>query len=309
MYILTLQNKDNHSVQTDFITGSFLQREVLHQSLKQADDTIKLSIPFSADIWNFINANKLIKAKITKDGETYFTGYVRPDFDYSKIQRFQPIQLELVNGTYITSFYEIESAIAYKDTTLGAIVSNLLERAEITGQNTSFLDEQIVFDIIEEGTTVKDALSQILFEYGYFWDFDKNGEFTVQKIYNENVTPSVALDGSNILEKVQVSKKEQEFDRIELDYDHYEKFENILLFQDNTGSGTNKGCFIELGPGKYLGQIEGETSYDITYDSDKGEVIWVDNASLSILSNNKDKVQSTFINKNTKGYEDNLFLF
>ena len=160
MYILDLQNNENHSVQTDFIIDSFNQKEVLHQGLKQADDTIKLSIPFSADIWNFLNANKLIKAKITKDGESYFTGYVRPDFDFSKIQRFQPIQIELVNGTYITSFYEIESAIAFKDTTLGAIVSNLLERAEITGQDTSFLDEPIIFDIIEEGTTVKDALSQ-----------------------------------------------------------------------------------------------------------------------------------------------------
>ena len=303
MYILTLENKDNHSVNTDFIVSSFNQKEVLHQSLKQADDSIKLSVPFSADIWNFINANKLIKAKITRDGETYFTGYVRPDFDYSKIQRFQPIQLELVNATYITSFYEIESAVAYKDTTLGAIVYNLLERAEIMGQDTSFLDEPIIFDIIEEGTTVKDALSQILFEYGYFWDFDKNGEFTVQKIYNKNVTSSVILDGTNILEKVQVSKKEQEFDRVELEYDHYEKFDNILIFQDNTGGSSvvRKGCFIELGPGKYLGQIEGETSYDITYDSDKGEVIWVDNASLSIASNNRNKVQSTFINKNTKG--------
>lgn len=301
MYILTLENKEGHSVNTDFIISSFNQREILHQGLKQADDSIRLQIPFSIEIWNFINANKLIKAKITEDGAAYFTGYVRFDFDYSKLQRFQPIQLELVNATYITSFYEIEESIAFKDTTLGAIVSNLLERAEITGQDTSFLDEPIIFDIIEEGTTVKDALSQILFEYGYFWDFDKNGEFTVQKIYNENVTPSVALDGTNILEKVQVSKKEQEFDRVELEYEHLEKFENILIFQDNTGSGTNKGCFIELGPGKYLGQIEGETSYDITYDSDKGEVIWVDNASLSILSNNKDKVQSTFINKNTKG--------
>ena len=301
MMILTLENKDGYSVHSDFIIDTFTQREVLHQSLKQADDSVRLSVPFSIEVWNFINANKTIKAIITKDGEAYFTGFVRPDFDFSKIQRFQPIQLELVNATYITSFYEIESSIAFKDTTLGAIVSNLLERAEITNQDTSFLDEPIIFDIIEEGTTVKDALSQILFEYGYFWDFDKNGEFTVQKIYNENVTPSVVLDGTNILEKVQVSKKEQEFDRVELEYEHYEKFENILLFQDNTGSGTNKGCFIELLPGKYLGQIEGETSYDITYDSDKGEVIWVDDASLSILSNNKDKIQSIFENKNTKG--------
>ena len=301
MYILTLENKEGHSVQTDFITSSFNQREILHQSLKQADDSIKLSVPFSADIWNFINANKKIKAKITKDNETYFTGFVRPDFDFSKIQRFQPIQLELVNATYVASFYQIKSSIAYEDTTLGTIVSDLLERAEITGQNTSFLNEPIIFDIIEEGTTIKDALSQILFEYGYFWDFDKNGEFTVQKIYNKNATPSVILDGSNILEKVQVSKKEQEFDRVEVEYEQYEKFENILLFQDNTGSGTNKGCFIELAPGKYLGQVEGATSYDITYDSDKGEVIWVDNASLSILSPKLDKLQTTFINKNTKG--------
>ena len=302
MYILTLENKDNHSVQTDFIIDTFNQREVLHQSLKQADDSIRLSVPFSADIWNFLNANKTIKAKITKDGEVYFTGYVRPDFDYSKIQRFQPIQLELVNATYITSFYEVESSIAYKDTTLGAIVSDLLARAEITGQDTSFLDEPIIFDIIEEGTTVKDALSQILFEYGYFWDFDKNGEFTVQKIYNENVTPSVALDGSNILEKVQVSKKEQEFDRVEVEYEHYEKFDNLLLFQDNTGKkGSGRGCFINLTYGKYYGAIEGETSYDITYDSEKGEVIWVDNANLSIIANPKDKLKTTFRNKNTKG--------
>ena len=302
MYILELKNKDNQSIHTDFIIDSFNQREVLHQSLKQADDSIKLSIPFSANVWNFVNANKLIKAKITKDGEAYFTGFVRPGFDYSKIQRFQPIQLELVNGTYITSFYEIESAIAFKDTTLGNIVSNLLARAEITGQDTSFLDEPIIFDIIDEGTTVKDALSQILFEYGYFWDFDRNGEFTAQKIYNENVTPSVILDGTNILEKVQVSKKEQEFDRVELDYEHYEKFENILIFQDNTGKkGSGRGCFIDLKYGKYLGAIEGETSYDITYDSDKGEVIWVDNASLSIIANPQDKLQTTFTNKNTKG--------
>ena len=126
MYILTLKNKEGHSVNTDFIIDSFNQREVLHQSLKQADDSIRLSVPFSIEVWNFINANKLIKAKITRDGEAYFTGFVRPDFDYSKVQRFQPIQLELVNGTYITSFYQIESSIAYKYTTLGNIVSDLL---------------------------------------------------------------------------------------------------------------------------------------------------------------------------------------
>ena len=242
MYILTLENKDNHSVNTDFIVDSFNQREVLHQSLKQADDSIKLSIPFSADIWNFLNANKNIKAKITEDGAAYFTGFVRPDFDFSKIQRFQPIQLELVNATYITSFYEIESSIAYKDTTLGAIVSNLLEREEsneiVPNKQKLYKNHSDkIFDTIEEGTTVKDALSQILFEYGYFWDFDKNGEFTVQKIYNKNITPSVVLDGTNILEKVQVSKKEQEFDRVEVEYEQLEKFENILIFQDNTGSG------------------------------------------------------------------------
>ena len=105
MYILELKNKEGHSVNTDFIIDSFNQREVLHQGLKQADDSIRLSVPFSADIWNFLNANKLIKAKIIRDGEAYFTGFVRPGFDFSKVQRFQPIQLELVNATHITSFY------------------------------------------------------------------------------------------------------------------------------------------------------------------------------------------------------------
>ena len=69
MHILELKNKDNHSVNTDFIVSSFNQREILHQSLKQADDSIRLSVPFSADIWNFLNANNLIKAKITRSEE------------------------------------------------------------------------------------------------------------------------------------------------------------------------------------------------------------------------------------------------
>ena len=58
MYILTLENKDSHSVNTDFIIDSFNQREVLHQSLKQADDSIRLSVPFSADIWNGGNTDE-----------------------------------------------------------------------------------------------------------------------------------------------------------------------------------------------------------------------------------------------------------
>ena len=42
MYILELKNKDNQSVHSDFIIDSFNQREILHQSLKQADDSIRL---------------------------------------------------------------------------------------------------------------------------------------------------------------------------------------------------------------------------------------------------------------------------
>lgn len=298
--ILTCKEK---TLETDFVTTDFSREEVYYNNLKQADNNATVTIPYDGEVQNFINsyADENIKAQITDDSVHVFTGYVRKNFSFSKKQSNQPMKLELVSPSFLLDT-TIDTDFTLTGTSLGIAVSSLLSFADIT--TTLELNNEIGLFQIEEGANVKETLTELLFEYGYCYDFDAEGNFVLYPLFNNPKNSEVFqfFDGTNCRTEIKVDKKEQSNDSTKVCWDTIKYVENGLIFADTTNGDAEKySCLIELPPKTYLGDIEDATSYFITYDSSEGEIRYCKHGELVLESDNNSGLLYSYTNHGSKG--------
>lgn len=295
---------NEESLSSSFNTSNYKRTEIYYNNLNQADNTASIEIPFNVNIQNFINqySDKNIKAVIVDNNKSIFTGYVRKNFDFSKKQRNQPMSIELVSPSYLLDI-EANSTVYYINQTLGTIINNILTLANVTNIDLSALTQTINFLTIEEGDNLKDLLDDLCQQYGYVYDFNKSGSFYVSKLFDDipddKTTIAQIFNGSNCLDEIKITKKEQENDGVSVKWDSILLVNNALIFADTTdGDSKYNTCAIELKSGCYLGD---EKNYYITYDCTAGEVKYTTNASLTLVSTNNSGLTYSFENLGTKG--------
>lgn len=301
--ILILSCKEK-KITTDFVTTDFSREEVYYNNLNQADNNATVTIPYDSEIQNFINAyaDDNIKAQIIDGTDYVFTGYVRKNFSFSKKQSNQPLKLELVSPSFLLDT-TVDQDFVLTGTSLGIAVSSLLSFADFT--TSVELNNEIGLFQIEEGANVKDALTELLFEYGYCYDFDAEGNFVLYPLFNNPKRNSEVFqnfDGTNCINEIKVNKKEQSNDSSKVLWDTIKYVEHGLIFADTTNGDAEKySCSIELPAKTYLGDIEDTTSYYITYDCADGEVRYCKNGELVLESSNNSGLLYSYTNHGTKG--------
>ena len=289
--------------ETDFVTSDFSREEVYYNNLKQADNNATVTIPYDGDVQNFINAyaDENIKAQIIDGSVHVFTGYVRKNFSFSKKQANQPMKLELVSPSFLLDT-TVDQDFVLTGTSLGIAVGSLLSFADFT--TTVELNNEIGLFQIEEGANVKDTLTELLFEYGYCYDFDSDGNFVIYPLFNNPKTLEVTqnFDGTNCRNEIKVNKKEQSNDSSKVCWDTIKYIEHGLIFADTTNGDADKySCSIELPAKSYLGDIEDTTSYYITYDCAEGEVRYCKHGELVLESSNSSGLLYSYTNHGRKG--------
>ena len=281
---------------------NYSNKEVYYNKLKQADNSCILTIPYNLTIQNFINmySGKNIKAVITDGENVVLTGYIRKNYSFSKKQRNQDIELEIVSPSYLLDV-NTEEFFALTNTSLGVAVNSLLAKAGFSSNVE--LNEEIGAFVLEEGTNVKETLTELLLEYGYCYDFDNEGNFIVYPLFNipENSSITQVFDGTNCLEEIKVDKEEQDYDGVSVEWNSVELVSNKLIFADTTNGASGDDCSILLPAKSYLGEVDDATSYYIEYDCAEGEVVYVNDASLIIESTNNNGLTYSFENLGTKG--------
>ena len=309
--ILTLTyGSNNGTVSTDFEVKSYNKKTIYYNNLKHAENSVSLSIPYNENIQNIINVYSSgdIKAQITDNSSTVFTGYLRKDFSFSKKQRNQPMSLEIVSPDY-TLDVDSSTIHAERSSSLGKIVTYLLNQTSFDGNyNVSSLNSIIIpLFIINEGDNIKTVLDKLLTEYGYQYDFDTNGNFTVYPLFSDvpsdMSTITSVFNGDNCIDEIKINKKEQEHNGTKVTYSPTSLKSNIIVFADTTNGDAGKlSCNIELPAKSYLGNLDdGTTTYYIEYDSTAGEVKWAEDVSLTIESSNNAGLVTTFTNHGLRG--------
>src|SRR5574344_1769523 len=299
---------------TEFITSnsSYKLEEVYYNDLSHADNSCSVKIPFNVDIQNFINAysdNSILAQIKETDGTNVFTGYVRKNYDFSKAQKNQALSLELVSPSFLLDV-DTTQDITLENTTLDSVVNALLADAKFsTATLASLSSYSIPIFTLDEGSNVKTTLDNLLQQYGFTFDFDKNGNFYVATLFSDIPTDKTTItqifDGTNSIDEIKVEKKEQEYNGVNLSWTEYKNISNKLIFADTTnGSASNNTCSIELEAGKYLTSGNDDdtgTSYYIAYDSSEGDIIYIDSATLTLESSNNNGLTYSFTNLGKKG--------
>jgi hypothetical protein len=275
---LTFYWPNNTLQDNEFIISDYGYTQCYYNELKPADNYASLSIP-----WDTETANKLrsfkddhIKVVITDDNTLpVFTGYIDSGTDFTKTQRLQPISLKLISPSFLLR-QTIGENLAVKNKTVSQIVKELLTRLEIP-YNGSEISNNIMILTIEEDQEYYDVIETLLFEYGYVFDFNRNGQFVVLPIFNQPPTNiGNVFDGSNIRSAVTETVNKKSYDYFKVSFSEIRINTNDLIYEDTAEKIVPKGCYFGHESEISQAQIVDSGAVGIEYASDKGELVWAD---------------------------------
>lgn len=287
---------------SEFLIKDYSLKEIYYNNnLNQADNSASLTIPYDVEIQNFINlySDSNIKGQIIDGENIVWTGFLRKNYNFGKKQRNTELKIELVSPSYLLNT-KTQEYFVLQNTNLGLAVQTLLSKAGFT--STVELTEEIGLFQIHPDTEIKKALTDLLFSYGYCFDFDNEGRFIVFPIFNKPETITQVFDGNNCIDEIKVSKKEQTYNATSVEWELVEKVENKLIFADTTGGNNeSNSCSITIQPGEYLGEVDSVGTYYIQYDCAEGKILNVTEGTLTIESTNNSGLTYSYNNLGNQG--------
>lgn len=273
------------------ITNDFVKTERLYKSLKPADNFVKFSVTPDLEL---LDRLKLVESdvptRLTEDGILIFTGYLRKTFNIKKEQRLKPINIEIISPSFLLK-HEISEPItlidyAICDTTnpSNSILHHLLNEA---GFSTTINTSQNITTVLpvfntRENDTFYNVIERLLFEYGFIFDFDNTGTFTLYNLFPTSISTTNYFDGTNILEEIKQSKKEEEYDGVRVQFKQIETTYNTTIFSDTTNAKNGYKCYIGVDPNSYFGKDDISDSWYAEYGIEGKEIIATTNQTINI---------------------------
>lgn len=274
--ILTFNNEDFHA---DYITTSLVINENYYKDLKPVDNSCKLDAVYTIQLSNLLKlyAEEDIKAIVYSDDDVIlFSGFLRKTFTFTKTQRNQPISLEIVSPSYFLD-KELKNDVFKTSDTVGTIINAI--GSDLGLQLHCNLTEIVDFFHAKKGTKAKELITQLLYEYGYTYDFNNLGVFVTYPLFNvpgEEV--SHAFTGLNCLEQIQIKRNEKQYSGVTAKWQKKEYLTDTLLYEDTQGATTSFACSIDVAPRSYMyGNENEEGKHYLNFDSTKGKVLYASN--------------------------------
>lgn len=294
---------DNTQIESPFLLDGAKISENFYKELRIADNSASLKVPFNEILCDKLKAeiNKNIKVQIVNNNENVFSGYVRKTLSFLKTQRNQPFSLEIVSPSLLLNVDYNGTVVHYVNKTVAEIVSILLSFTDFSGSiNTYALgDIATVSFTLSNGENIANVLEELLYEYGYIYQFDKDGNFYVENIFT---VPSPGItqhfNGDNCLNEIQQNVKEDSFKQVVVTWTKVAQRNNVVIFEDTTGADTNHIANIEIPSASfYLGEAHNYCNYDSKFQ----KVIWITETSLDIEYLDSSTISQTFENLGDKG--------
>lgn len=272
------------------ITSSISKNEVLHNNLKTADTLFNFTAVPNLELYNNLRGIGIseVPIKVTVNDTPYFYGYVRKNFNITKIQSLQPLKIECVSPSFLLK-RKIKQQLNYSNTTVSTLISNILTAAGITSFALPTINFIIPGFTTDENTTYHSYIEQLLFEYGYVFSFDESGSFKTYNLFPSSIATTKLFNGLNSLRRIDQIKNEEGKEKVIVEWKTIATYTNKVVFSDTTGSQLGYKCYIELPPNGYLG---GKEEWFAEFDIEEGEVLSTTSITLDI---NKDPDISVLI--------------
>lgn len=266
---------------------NFSITEKMHNDLKSADNSASIVICHNVELENALRAIGFngIKAKIEKDNNLLFAGYVRRNFTFTNNGRVQNTKLELVSPSF-TLKRKINSRYEAVNKTVTAIITELLTLAgvDMTGAEIPTITEVIPYLSInsDDGKTYFEILEGLYFEYGFVIDFGANGAPCYYSWLSGEAETDQEFNASNILGTLSQAVKDEAHANIEVKWQSVKQINGGNIFSDTTNGGSVNKCNLYIAKGHYLGVEDGtDTGLYCEYSTEGYELLYATGVNLN----------------------------
>lgn len=205
---------------SDIIKASYNLTECFYNELSPADNSLKFNVPFSVVMANALklHVNDKVRVEIIDGADTLFTGYVRQKVGFSKSVRNESISIEVVSPSFLLNK---KSSASYVLTgqSVDTCLRGVLAQAGWTDIDPELpeIEDTIPVFLVNEGDNYREVITELLFEYGYTFDFDAYGYFVLYPLFESvpDVLPELSDgDTGNLFTSVSIQANERRYDGI-----------------------------------------------------------------------------------------------
>jgi len=258
------------------------KQEILHKKLSPADSTCHFTIIPDNDLYNkFRNiGTKNIPVRIAKNDEPYFYGFVRNKFSFSKMQQLQPLKIEIVTASFLLK-RKLKNYVSLIDKSISFILVHLLLDVGIDDYDLPNITTVLpIFKATKEDEYHK-IITDLLFEYGYTFYFDKTGKLKTYKFIPQTLSTGKFFNATNIRNEIKQTKSEEEIEKVIVKHRMLTTQNSAIVFSDTSNAKNGYKCWIEIPANSYMGNGEND-SWWAELSHPAGELLHVSNAVLDI---------------------------
>ncbi|MGD9938610.1 MAG: hypothetical protein AB7T74_02290 [Clostridia bacterium] len=233
---------------TPFVDVNSIERTVrLHTELKSNLNKLSFRIKYDATLFGTLLSYDPVEIQVDKDSLPYFTGYLSPNYkaQIRDGQRYIDIiaedaTLQLLGTIIADPWAKAGYAVCTPSATGTSLVHAIATEAGITlaaGAPTISATIPYVVVLPEDKKSWGTLLGDILFEFGYCYNYDADGSLALYQTVNAGTvvttgTLTTAAGTANIRGELLVEKTPEKYDDIRVNYDLVELKTGIVVFQD-----------------------------------------------------------------------------
>lgn len=274
----------------------FFVEKHMYKSLKPVTDICRFKIKYDQLILSkLLLATYDIEAIITKNGQPYFKGVVKPSYTMKSKARVEWVEVQLddngfkldksvnedfvLTNVYLCNYQVVSSAT--ENGTKNSLVHYLLYKA---GYDSSAFDYPILathnsspiylsffthlknepntdnkaLSKVPYGGSYKELLTNILFQYGYVYYFDEAGRMRLFNFRDTNVVATKTVNNTNLIDTLTVQKNEPTYDAVEISWYGKEDVKDVQLYGFDIDN-------LEVKAGEYFPETSNATTMTEVY--------------------------------------------
>lgn len=218
----------------------------LFSSLKSSSRQMSLSLKRKTPaIESIIKTEGDIKAVLTNGDKTVFTGYLSTNFSWTLGEYGEEalsITIEDVGSKLLVKAFIKSGSHLFKCSASNAIKA-VCDKAGVELSSTIPTISTNIVRVVSEGETCKDILSTMLYELGYVYYFEDDGELNLFSFLNLPKTESTVLDGTSIVVKgstaISLSKSIRQYNSSKVKFTELGEATNYLVYRNTTNKDSS----------------------------------------------------------------------
>lgn len=231
-----------------------INNAVCNDSLQHAESSCSVDFVYDQELFAFLALQTDVLA-VVKDGQnTVFTGVINTDLSWTDAGNPFPIDQFSVTIQDFTSFFDKKTTVevGLVSTTVADIVEKICLDCGVTiAPNQTGPAASVSAFILDEGKSYKDAMNNMLYQYGYSYTFNAYGEFVYFDYKSIPQNPET-LDDEDIITGAKFSRLNRKYSGAKVTYNSLTKKTNELVYFEGGGyNSDNTIAPIILQPGTY----------------------------------------------------------